>query len=130
MSFGTRLKLSLRLPAGYVLNSEDGRRFEVHHVWRKHPVPLKQDANLAIYLGAVAPPHCPDPDGRHRAMTPEKITSRTFSWRRCRTTMPGLMALEAFQPGTERLLIHLIIVGSNRREMRTLQAIAETLQRH
>jgi hypothetical protein len=126
--FGKRIPLSIELPKGYEINGELGGTFEVFHIWKTKPVSLEKDANLGIYVGPYALPHCADADGKRRAQTPQRAPRAGFHWRVCTTTQPGLKAREAFQQATPRFVLHVFILGQNRTEMDNLQRIAETLR--
>lgn len=122
-SFGQRVALRVELPTGYVLQSEAGETFEVHHVWREKPRPLPEEAQLAFYLGAFALSQCP----AQAARTPAALTPADREWRPCHTSVAGLNVREKFLPAGRGLVLHVFITGRNPAEMERLQTIAETV---
>lgn len=126
--FGKRIVLTILKPETYVLNSEMGETFEVHHIWRKKPTRLKNDANLGIFIGRFALPHCKGEKSSGKAVTPELAREAGLGWRSCPTSVAGLMARESFLPGNRNLVVHLFILGRNEAEMNALQRIARTLK--
>ena len=126
--FGNRIVLTILKPESYLLISELGETFEVHHIWRSAPVSLKDDANLGIFAGPFALPHCKGGKSPGKAVTPQRAREAGLRWRFCATSAPGLQAWETFRPAGRGLVVHLFILGKNEAEMKALQRIARTLK--
>lgn len=126
--FGKRIVLTLLKPESYVLNSEMGEIFEVHHIWRKKPPGPQQDANLGIFIGGFALPHCKGEKYPGQAITPQRARGIGSRWRSCATSVPGQLAWERFQAAGRDLVVHLFILGKNKAEMEALKRIARTLE--
>lgn len=126
--FGKRIALTMLKPESYVLNSEAGAAFEVHHIWRKKPASLENDANLGIYIGPFALPHCRGEKSPGKAVTPRRARETGPRWRSCATSAPGQMAWETFHAAGRDLVVHLFILGRDEAEMNALKRIALTLK--
>lgn len=131
--FGRRLALAVDLPADYVLNSEHGEVFEVHHIWRRNPRSLNKDANLGIYIGPIALPYCKS----GQALTPQTQglfgaasyrCAKCLRWRKCSTAVGEQVALETFIRGGKQWVVQLFILGEKQQELERLRRIGETLR--
>ena len=128
IAFGGRAMLEIVLPAGFVLKLEVGELFEVHHLWRAKPRSLREEASLGLWVGAFALPRC----AGGKAVTPGAVAGirrlEDAHWRRCGTSVPGLMARETFLSGGGTHVVHVFILGSSRAEMDVLNRIVATLR--
>ncbi len=119
-----RVNLTITLPPGYVLASEHGAEFEVHHVWRRGAFDAAKDANLGIYVGVVKLAYCRTPTQE----VPGRFGRRRATWRRCESSPQGMFVREAYLPTGSQYTLHVFILGRDAGRMDALQRIAETLR--
>ena len=116
--------MTLRLPKGYVLETEEGTLPEIHHIWRRRPSSLARDVSLAIVAGPLRMTYCPGGPPHHSSSTP----TWKGRWRHCASSIPGVPIREAFLESSPGAIVHLAIIGPPGPEADSLQTIAESLK--